>query len=208
MKLGASISDLVAGFKVVVTSYLYKLDWSDYVSNKFYQDYYYDINTIDLNKKQAFMNEHSLFKLVYLGKFSSSSDKTILRGVSSNEEVIRKVCARSLDKNYAELARLYDVFKVKSPIIKVTDKYVYSPIGMKEGVDESSKFEVLETVMDNNGMMHYDRVGVVRPVKEAIWDNRFMATEEQSDGSKLGSTMFKFISGHKFYPGMFLREIQ
>lgn len=97
---------------------------------------------------------------------------------------------------------------IRTPIISVDGDSIMVPIGMKEEVDQMSKFEVLEVVQYANGMMVYRRVGVVRPVENMIWDNRYMAAEEQADGATLMTTTFRAVSGSNFYPGMLIREIK
>ena len=51
--MGASISDMIAGFRVNITSYLYQLEWDDEKELSFYKDYYYDQSNIDPAKKAA-----------------------------------------------------------------------------------------------------------------------------------------------------------
>ncbi|MGD9978843.1 MAG: hypothetical protein AB7S54_13030, partial [Bacteroidales bacterium] len=125
-----------------------------------------------------------------------------------NEEVIRKVCARALDENIVQLQRKFEPFRVKSPIYSVSDKTVLSPIGMKEGVNINSRYEVLEKSIDSNGKTHYSRVGIIKPIKGKIWDNRFMAVEEGAAEANLNYTEFKKVSGRTFYPGMLIREVK
>lgn len=205
---GSEVSDLIAGFKVTITSYLYRLVWNEDDAASFFQKYYYDKDNINVEKKVAFERDTNVFKLQYVGKYSVRSAKTVLRGVKSNEEVIRKVCARALDDNIVKLQRKYESFKVKAPIYSVSENYVLSPIGKKEGVTINSRFEVLEQSVDVNGKTHYSRVGIVRPVIGKIWDNRFMAVEEGANGADLNYTEFKRVSGRGFYPGMLIREIR
>ena len=78
----------------------------------------------------------------------------------------------------------------------------------KEGVTEKSKFEVLEAELSKEGKMTYKRVGVIQPKENLIWDNRYMASEEQAYGSDFGFTTFRKVSGGDFYPGMLIREIK
>ena len=40
-----------------------------------------------------------------------------------------------------------------------------------------------------------------------IWDNRFMAEQENADGATLTYTTFKKVSGGEILPGMLIREI-
>lgn len=77
---------------------------------------------------------------------------------------------------------------------------------MKEGITSDSKFEVLERQL-KDGKTIYKRVGVIKPIGNMIWDNRFMAVEEGTYGANLGCTTFKKVSGGDFYPGMLIRQI-
>ncbi len=81
-------------------------------------------------------------------------------------------------------------------------------IGLKEGVDEDSKYEVLEKTINENGRTEYKRVGIIRPKAGKIWDNRFMATDDGSENSDLQYTTFEKVSGSDFVPGMLIREIR
>jgi len=80
-------------------------------------------------------------------------------------------------------------------------------IGMKEGVSSKSRFEVLEVIEMENGAHKYERVGIIEPIENLIWDNRFMAVEEGAIGANLGFTTFKKVSGKDFAKGMLIREI-
>ena len=72
-------------------------------------------------------------------------------------------------------------------------------------VTENTRFEVLERVIDEQGKMSYVQVGLIKPVKGKIKDNRFMAEEDAE--SIIEATEFEKISGKDFYPGMLIREI-
>ena len=78
----------------------------------------------------------------------------------------------------------------------------------KEGVDEFSRYEVLEKTIDENGRINYEKVGEIKPVKGMIWDNRFMAEYEKEEGSELNYTTFEKVKGKNLYPGMLIREIK
>ena len=75
------------------------------------------------------------------------------------------------------------------------------------GVDEESKYEVLEKAINESGRTEYKRVGIIKPKSGKIWDNRFMATDDKTENSELEYTTFEKISGGDFYPGMLIREI-
>lgn len=218
--LGAMVSSMIAGFTVKTTSYLYQLDWNDDVANTFYELYYYDkpgtdsmsmalfaADTALAARKAAYEADKSTFRLKYVGKYVARSAKPVLRGLYNPEDVFRKVCARAIDNNVMELQKEFDQFKVKVPLFSTEP--LMARIGMKEGITAKSKFEVLVPVYDDaTGKVRYNRRGVIRPVAGKIWDNRYMASEEQAVGSELTATTFEVVSGMNFTPGMLIREIK
>ncbi|MDD4847873.1 MAG: hypothetical protein PHR53_03790 [Bacteroidales bacterium] len=207
-ELGEDVSDMIAGFKVSIVSYLYQLEWNDDIANQFYEKYYFDSTSIDPAKKAAFEADKTLFKLKFIGMQKVVSDKPVLRGLKTNEELIRKTLSRALDKSIVELQKENEAFKVKVPIFKIDNDSIFVKIGLKEGVSEKSKFEVLEQVLNEEGKTEYKRIGVIKPIKNQIWDNRYMAIEEEAEGANLTCTTFEKVSGSDFYPGMLIREIK
>lgn len=206
--LGNSISSLVAGFTVHVKSYLYRLVWNDEIANTFYTQYYYDSSNPDTAKKRAYNMAGKQFELEYIGKYEATSSKTVLKGLKNDDDVFMKVLTRALDENIVQLQKQHDVFKVTAPVFKMDNKGLCVHIGMKEGVSPSSRYEVLERVEDEEGRISYKRKGVIRAVKDKIWDNRCMAIEEEAEGANLGFTVFEKVSGDDIYPGMLIREIK
>jgi len=204
--LGAAISDQIAGFSVEVTSYLYRLNWNDEISGTFYQNYYVDRKNPSVTKRNAFNQDKGTFTMSFVGVQTVQSGKTSLKGVSTNGEMIRKVCTRAIDKSIAKLQQKYDEFKVKTPLYSINP--LFAKIGVKEGIDENTKFEVLEKMEDENGRTSYKRVGTIKPVKGKIWDNRYLATEEGFENANLSATEFTKVSGGDFYPGMLVREMK
>lgn len=198
----------IKGFGVTVTSYLYQLEWNDNLAETFYRQYYIGENEQDEAKRKAF-NASKDFKLKYIGKQSVTSGQTSMQGLSTFDPyaMIRKVCTRAIDASIVALQRNYDEFKVKTPIFSVSPN-ITAKIGLKEGVSEDSRFEVLEESLDKNGKASYRRIGIIQPIKGKIWDNRYMAFEEGAVGAKLEATTFRKISGDDFYPGMLIREIK
>ncbi len=206
--LGKAISDAVAGFSVDITSHLYQLDWNDEVAATFYQNYYFDANSIDADKKKKFDADKSLFKMKYVGSYSTRSAKTVTRGLHDADQVFRKVLSRAVDNNIVQLQKKFPVFQVTTALYEVGDGEIYAQIGLKEGVSATSKYEVLERRENAEGEISYRRVGVVKPIKSKIWDNRCMATEEGAENASLNYTTFDIVSGVGFYPGMLIREIR
>ena len=210
-KLGGSISDLVSGFSVNITTYLFQLKWDEEVANTFYMNYYCDSTTVSPERKRAFDADKTSFKMELLGSYSAKSDKTVMKGIRTREDVFRKVLTRAQDKNIVELQRKYPQFKVTDVLAAVLpNNEVEVQIGLKEGVNEKSKYEVLERVFDKAGQVSYVRRATLQPVAGAIWDNRFMAVEEEAENATLGATRFKITSGiaSSLYAGMLVREIR
>ena len=192
-----------AGFKVFVTSYLYKLDWNEEIEGTFYNEYY--TNKIDINKSSKFNRDKTLFTASYIGKETVYSGITSLKGVNGRDEFFKKVCTRAIDKAIAQLQKQYDEFRVKTPLLSTEP--ITAKIGIKEDVTEDSRFEVLEVSVEN-GKTAYKRVGVIKPIKGKIWDNRYLAEfEDENKGNNLTATEFEIIRGGDFYPGMLIREI-
>lgn len=196
----------IAGFKVIVTSYLFRLDWNDETANNFYSNLWTDNSSPNAERQQKWGEEMGNFKLKYIGCATVFSGKTALGGVEKEKDMFLKVCTRAIDKSISDLQKNFDEFKVFTPLISTEPLCAY--IGLKEGVDEESRYEVLEKTIDNNGRTKYEKVGEIKPVKGQIWDNRFMASFDKEEGSELKYTTFKKVSGKDFYPGMLIREIR
>lgn len=206
--MGQSMGDIAEtfkGFRVKIYTHLYQLEWNDEIADDFYRNMYCD--TPDDEKKSAFEKGRRKFRLKYVGTQESSGSTTSFLGIKEDEPemMVRKACQRALDENVANLQKNFDQFKVKVPL-QSTDP-ITAPIGKKEGITEESKFEVLE-VQEEDGRTVYKRVGVISPVRNLIWDNRFMAVEERAEGATLGRTTFRKVSGGNFYPGMLIREVK
>ena len=212
---GSNIDDLtdnigdmvetIKGFKVKINTFLYKLEWSDDIATQFYQDQYGAVP--DPTKKANFDAARGNYKLKYVGKVESSGGTTSFLGINEDQPVVmvRKACQRAIDENVVDLQRNYEEFRTKSPLVSVEPITAF--VGMKEGVTAKSKFEVLEVVELENGKHKYNRVGVIQPIENLIWDNRFMAVEEGAQGATLGFTTFRKVSGKDFSKGMLIREM-
>ena len=199
-----SFMDKYKGFKLKVTSYLFRLKWDEEVANTFYLNYYTETPDEEADKVSAFQADKDLFQLEYLGEVENTSTKMSYAGTKTEEDIVRKVCTRALDKNLADLQHKFSDFRIKAPLVSNGPLKAY--VGMKEDITEKSRFEVLEVVQDTEGRTTYNRVGIIRPVKGKIWDNRYMADEEGSAEAKLDGTLFEKVSGSDFQPGMLIRE--
>lgn len=197
--------ETIKGFKVKINTFLYKLEWNDEQAALFYQEQY--TSKPDATKRANFEAARENYRLKYVGKVESSGGTTSFLGIKEDEPIVmvRKACQRAIDENVVDLQRNYEEFRTKSPLVTVEPLTAY--VGMKEGVTAKSKFEVLEVVEMENGTHKYNRVGIIEPIENLIWDNRFMAVEEGAQGATLGFTTFRKVSGKDFAKGMLIREM-
>lgn len=176
----ASLVNEIDGFTVNITSYLYRLDWNDEIAGTFYVEHWFDREHPDSLRRAAF-DTCSLFKLSYLGATTTAAGNLSSKNFSSasKESQIRKVCVRAIDKSIVQLQRDYDEFKVNVPLYSVNeDGTVEVQIGLKEGVNPKSQFDVLMPVETEDGRTAYEKIGKIQPIEGRIWDNRFGADEE------------------------------
>lgn len=210
-KLGGTIADSFTGFKVKTHSYLYQLVWNDSIAAIFYQQHY--TGTPNPEKVQAFLKDKSTYRLKYVAHEYEFDKKSVLKGRYSRTELVRTICARSMDKNIVALAKQYEDFKVKTPVYSVLtnnrgkiEGYA-AKIGMKEGIKEGSKFQVVQRILNpETGKTTYKYIATVKAKKGHIWDNRYNAVLEQADGASLPYTTFTKVSGGEILPGMLLIE--
>jgi len=195
------------GYVVKTTSYLYQLVWNDSVAAVFYNDYWMDDNSYDVKKKKAFDNS-DIFTLKLIGTEVAWAD---LQATSytkkSEDELIAVATVRAIDNVIAKLQRKYEVFRTKTPLF--SGDPLAAKIGLKEGLEKGDKFEVLEQLMDDEGRTRYKRRGVIRVEDGKIWDNRFMAAEEQKESGEAVSPLeyTVFSGGNNYYAGMLIRQI-
>lgn len=206
-----SVIETIKGFKVKIRTRLYQLVWDEETAACFYRQYWIskgEGNSAEGRARRiAFEGARGQFRMQYVGEVLSKGNETSFLGINEDQPtlMIRKACARAIDENVVDLQRRFEQFRVKTPIFSVTP-YLQASIGMKEGVTESSRFEVLEAE-EKNGKVVYNRVGIVRPVKGMVWDNRYMAVEEGAVNATLGATRFERVSGKNVEQGMLIREI-
>lgn len=197
--------ETLKGFKVRINTFLYQLEWNDEVASTFYSKWQAAGGPCD---PVVFNNMRDKFTLKYVGKVESKGSTTSFMGVNLDEPInmVRKACQRALDENVVTLQREFEAFRTKSPLISERPLRAY--VGMKEGVSDDSRFEVLEAEEDKNGKIVYKKVGEIRPKSGLIWDNRYMAVEENAENATLGFTTFEKVKGGPFHKGMLIREIK
>lgn len=204
--LAANIVSTIKGFKVVVHTYLYQLVWDDETADFFYGSLYSE--KADPYKINLFNESRKKFKLKYIGKQLSNGRDISCMGVNLDtpDQMVMKACTRAIDENCANLAKNFEQFKIKEKIVSTSPITV--AIGKKEEITENSKFEVLQPVEKSNGTISYRQVAIIKPRRGLIWDNRYMAKEENAVGSSLNGTTFYKVSGGKIVPGMLVRELK
>lgn len=190
------------GYVVKTKGHLYKLDWNDEVAARFYNDYWADDASITPEKKKLF-DETNIFKLVYLGADDSWADvQSSVFTQKSEVELVQKATMKAMDAVIVKLQKNHDEFKTKTPLF--SGEPITAKIGLKEGLSDKSKFDVLEQRQDENGKTEYVAVGTIKvDTSYPIWDNRFGAEEENPENAG-GKTYFKKVSGKEFYEGMLI----
>ena len=193
----------IGGFKVTIRSYLYRLVWDDNIATTFYNDYYFEEGREE--QKIIAYQSSNLFKLQYVGVTESTESKTSFAGVKNPAEELRKILGRTIDKNLSDLMHKYPDFRIKAPMISADP--LMADVGIKEGIDESSEFEVLMPEYNQKGQLQYKRCGIVRPKKGRIKDNRYMVSIQDGIDSSFEATEFEIVNGKDFIPGMLIREL-
>ena len=193
---------LLSEFTISCTSYLFQLEWSDEIAGTFYNEYYYSCNAVNPQKMQAFKQDKETFRLTYVGMYSDKLTESNTKNITTSR-LVKKACVRITDRNIARLQHQYSQFRIKASLVSTEPLKAY--IGLKEDVKENLKFEVLEPKLHKDGTYSYKRVGIIQPIPNKIWDNRYMATDDvQAD---LDATYFKQISGGELHPGLLIREM-
>lgn len=175
----AMLVNEIDGFSVNITSYLYRLQWNDEVAAYFYNDYWNDASCPDPTRCAAF-DTTTLFKVGYVGKTITSAGNLATKSFAKTKESqMLRVCIRAIDKSIVQLQRDFDEFKVNVPLYKINENGTIDvQIGLKEGINERSQFDVLMTVEDESGCTTYEKVGKIQPIADLIWDNRYGADED------------------------------
>ena len=214
-QVGGAIADGFTGFAVKNHSYLFRLNWNEETAAIFYNEYW--MQEPDPEKLQKFLKDDR-FKVNYVAHEYECSEKTVAKGKKvDREKLIKMVCARSIDKNIAALQLQYEDFKVKTPVYEEVfnekgKSIGYAvKIGLKEGITEQSSFQVVRKEIDpETNKTKYRYVATLKPVKGKIWDNRFMAAEDDDnkdkDAAALSYTLMKKTSGGEVLPGMLVIE--
>jgi hypothetical protein len=210
-ELGFAAADVVAdigGFRVKMNAYLYKLCWDDNMTNKMYGEYWSDSETSAEEKaarKAKFDNDAANFQVEFVGTYTESSTKTILKSWKNEDEVILDVCHRCVTKGMRELARTFPIFRPRAPFY-FEGNTMFSHIGRKEDVAYNKEYEVIQAYKDKKGQICFKRVGKAKA--GTPWENLDVRFDEYFDPQWKGT---EFSYGHASVdlhtPGLQLREL-
>lgn len=193
------------GYVIKADAYLYRLRWDENTASQFYNQMWVTKKNHD-KKKVAQFDNTDLFKLEFIGKETAVADLQSTKFTEkSPEELISIATIKAADAVLAKLQRDYEVFRVKTPLVSVDP--LAAKIGLKEGLEGGDVFEVLEQVVNPDGSIEYNRVGKIKVDPEHIWDNTYMAGEQESYFEYTTFTDNQLLSKPKFYPGMLIRQI-
>ena len=205
------------GYTVSTQAILYKLDWSESVQSAFFNEFFTDsafnASLSAAERIENINNFHNtdLFQLKLVGMEKETIKVLNLTSEDLNkQQIIDEATKRTMNKVYARLQKEYEVFKPKMPLITASKKDCTSKIGMKEGLVGGEKFEVLEQIVDKNGLTIYKNKGTIKVNKKQLWDNQFYAAEPPVKKGKkeiITATGFKGCK-NSFYKGMLIRQIK
>jgi nuclear transport factor 2 (NTF2) superfamily protein len=158
----------VKAFWVESTTFLFKLIWDEETENKFLTEYWDQ----DYNKL-ATSND---FSLKYMGYVESNGCGYPLPGKENDDVgILSMALYDAIDNGIAKLQKEYEDFKIKVPLIEVNGKDATAFIGLKEGLEKNTKFEVLERVCnEKSNIFRYKKVGNLKIDKSRVWENREM----------------------------------
>lgn len=189
------------GYYVIITSYLYQLVWNDEVKAKLY----------DLWDKKEQYDAADFFELKYIG--SEKARSGVRAGMFSNkpeDELIRIATINASDAVLARLEKKYETFRTKTPLIINENGELTAYIGTKEDLEAGDRFEVLERSLNTKtNMYEYKKIGEIKVAKGKIWDNIYMATDNENstaDANGLTATVFEG-NAKNFYNGLLIRQL-
>jgi len=188
------------GYTVKCNTYLYQLDWSEAIAKQT-KNWFFN-NDLDLTKSHKIWDTTSLYKMKFVGKTVSLS--IVVGGTKTVEEIITLQVKRTMDNALSKLQRAYVVFRPVSPIFE-TNPFLIAQIGIKEGVENGDKYEILKSEEDQFGIPKWKSIGKVKvDKKKVIWDNRPNAEPlKDKDGKDIPVLPYTtFKGGKKAVAGM------
>lgn len=205
---GAGLAQVIKGYFVKTTTYLYQLDLDADKVNELVDKYANDITGI--------YSDESI-KLKFVGKTTKFAPATLKLSAKSDadQKLISRATVRATDASIADLQKEYDQFKTLSTIHQNDDGTLYAYVGKKEGVKSGDKFEVLQRTM-KDGKESYEVIGSVKVEKKGVWDNREgageviegAATTKEDDDANSSLTYTLLGSSKKMLEGSLIRQVK
>ena len=189
----------VSGYWVVATTYLFRLKWNQSLEDLFINKYWNAPVSALLNSDE--------FQMEYVGCQSSPTinyEERTGEGAAGNSLVAGEATIRAIDASLGNLQRKFEDFRVKAPLIDVSENEITAFIGTKEGVQRNSVFEVLErTYNEKKNRYDYKKVTTLKiDKKKPIFVNDYVLGQEEEP---VGKTYFK--GNHSILaPGMLIRQ--
>lgn len=208
--VGAAVVADIGGFRVKMNAYLYKLRWDNRMTQTMYRKYWMEsgMSASEIQtRKRDFENSSHEFQLDFVGKYRSTSSKTILRSWNNEDEVILDVCQRCVKKGLNKLAETFPVFKPRTPFY-FDGSTMYSHIGLKEEVSYGKQYEIVERRKNKRGKIYYKRIGKVEA--GSPWDNREIRFDQYFDPEQKGTKFYikkASMDYLKSTPGLQIREL-
>ena len=178
-------------FNVKVEIYLFKLVWNERIENYFINKYY------NCKDTRAFLTD-KFFTMTFLGSEVSKCYMSENTGMDASAYNRAQITGQrlenykaylplativALDNAYAKLQKKNEDFCVKAPLADVEDGKITAFIGLKEGINKKSKFEVLEKIYnEKDNTFRYKKVSTLTVEKDKVWDNRFTDLGVLSNG--------------------------
>lgn len=200
------------GYTAKTTTALYQLDWTEEVKAAFYEMFTAD-NKIDMEKFNAYT-----FPMSLVGIQSGSSSTVDVKGgitnalgveaanVRPDDVLIKQTIVRNIDKLFAKMQKIYEVFAPVSQIISVNP--LIADMGMKEGLEGGEKFNLLEPVLnEETNKVEWKSVGVVTVDKKNVWDNRYTLTDAEATEETEGVKGTVLSANKKAAVGMVVKQV-
>ncbi len=192
------------GFQGKVNNYVYKLDFSEPVAARFFQDLWISAESDNKEAKKKLFDQTD-FPFQYVNTFSEVVSSTQLnpgqKGAPtvqrSPEEMLESLMEMAYENSLLKLENTNDAFRVKGMVHDVNPIAV--KIGRKEGLKFDQRYFVYENRQDRKGNVYSKRKGVIRSMSVA--DNRKLA-----DGESEPSLFYQVAGGRIDNMGMFVEQ--
>lgn len=189
----------VSGYWVEAKTFLFRLKWDKKAEDLFITKYY--------NAPVSALINSNDFEMEYVGCQLSPTvhyEERTGEGAAGNIKVAGQATIRAIDASLGNLQRKFEDFRVKAPLIDVNENEITAFIGTKEGVTQSSSFDVLERVYnEKKNRYDYKKVSSLKiDKKHPIFENDYVYGQEEEP---VGKTYFKGTAS-KLAPGMLIRQ--